>query len=152
MQHRHNTFITFTIIKSSSPHFVLHSSSDIWINHIYCTIILPSAWTWIIYRGFKERGQRYMSRLYKSIVLPHLDYCCCIWDQPHKTYIDMLESVQSLAAHIVTNDASVTEFFMVLLSLSSFFQPHPQRCFSHKNSSPLYCLFVRTQHLTSSTR
>lgn len=55
---------------------------------------------------FRESGHHCLSRLYKAIVLPHLDYCCCVWDPHHTTHIQRLENVQSLAARIVTNDWS----------------------------------------------
>ena len=52
---------------------------------------------------FREGGRDCVSRLYRSVVLPHLDYCCCVWDPAHKIHSRKLESVPSFAAKIATN-------------------------------------------------
>ena len=40
--------------------------------------------------------------LYFSLVRPHLEYACTVWDPHHKTKIDKLEKVQNQAARFVT--------------------------------------------------
>ena len=40
--------------------------------------------------------------LYFSLVRPHLEYACTVWDTHHKTKIDKLEKVQNQAARFVT--------------------------------------------------
>ncbi len=49
-------------------------------------------------------SKRCMNGLYQSVVLPHLDYCSCVWDPPHETQLRKLESVQSFAAKITTGN------------------------------------------------
>ena len=55
-----------------------------------------------VYRVFGSSGQHCLARLYKSIVLPHLDYCSSLWDPQYQVHIKRLESVQTFAARIAT--------------------------------------------------
>ena len=57
-----------------------------------------------LYRFFRDSNPQFLARLYKAIVLPHLDNCC-VWDPPHVTNIAKIERVQSFAA-LVPNDCS----------------------------------------------
>ena len=75
-----------------------------WRPHILNTISKAKRLLGFTYRTFSQGGQQCLSRLYQSIVLPHLDYCSCVWDPPHKTHLKKLESVQSFAARIVTGN------------------------------------------------
>ena len=144
-----------------------------WKSHILHITSKARRLLGFLYRVFNEGGPCYLNKLYKSIVLPHLDYCCCVWDPPHKTHIEKLERVQSFAARVVsgnwTRDASELKSSLQWPSLASrrlhlklclchkivtgasiiepsFFPNAPRRCASHKNSLPLFRPYVRTLH------
>ena len=60
-------------------------SNDLsWRSHILSAISKAKRLLGFIYRVFRQGSQGCLSRLYRSIVLPHLDYCSCVWDPPHK--------------------------------------------------------------------
>ncbi len=80
-----------------------------WRTHICETISKSKRLLGFLYRVFREGGQKCLSRLYKSVVLPHLDYCSSVWDPPHKSHIKRLEGVQSFAARIASNKWSSDE-------------------------------------------
>ena len=110
-----------------------------------------------------EKG---LTRVYKTIVLPFLDYCSCIWDPPHGTHIKKLERVQNFAARIVKNVWSIPADVLLLeLKCPSLVQRRqyqklclcyrilqgysilPSTFFQrHKNSSTLFRPYVRTLH------
>ena len=50
-----------------------------------------SAW---ILRSFKSRSRTLMLQLWKSIVIPHLDYCSQLWNPHHANAIQQLEDLQ----------------------------------------------------------
>ena len=56
----------------------------------------------LLYRNFHQAYQktRGLTHLYKSLILPKLDYCSCVWDPHTASLIDSLESVQSFAAKL----------------------------------------------------
>ena len=55
-----------------------------------------------LYRSFKLADRRCLSHLYKSLVLPILDYCSCVWDPHLSGNVNKLEKVQTFAARLVT--------------------------------------------------
>ena len=150
-------------------------SADLsWRQHIHGIVSKAKCLLGFLYRVFGSSNRRCLSILYRSAVLPHLDYCSSVWDPPHKTHIQALERVQTFAARLVTNDwAGNGESLRALLGwpkLSTrrqfqklclcrrivtggslippcFFEPHPRPTSSHRNSSPLFRPYVRTlQH------
>jgi len=55
----------------------------------------------LIYRTFACKNKRIILRLYKSLVRPHLDYCCQVW-RPHLVKdINLLERVQKRATRMI---------------------------------------------------
>ena len=50
-----------------------------------------SAW---ILRSFKSRSPVFMLQLWKSIVIPHLDYCSQLWNPNNVSAIQQLEELQ----------------------------------------------------------
>ena len=153
-------------------------TSDLtWRHHISEITSKAKRLLGFLYRLFRDSNPHCLARLYKAIVLPHLDYCSCVWDPLHVTHIAKIERVQSFAARIVTNDWSresqelkselgwpslaKRRLFQKLcvcrkivsgnsIIPSDFFQTAPRKCASHKNSTPLYSPFVRTKHHKSS--
>lgn len=49
--------------------------------------------SWIL-RTFKTRQKNLMLTLWKSLVLPHIDYCCQLWTPDRKGHIQALEAIQ----------------------------------------------------------
>ena len=84
-----------------------------------------------LFRVFKEADEPFLSKLYKAIVLPHLEYCSCVWDPPFTKYITALECVQSFAARVVTNTCPLSLF----LWSSRFSGPRSVNAATFKNSA-----------------
>ena len=74
-----------------------------WNLHIAGTCSRARKLLGFIYRCFGVGSEpRALVKLYRTLVLPVLDYCSSIWDPLFKTLIDKLEKVQSFAACLVT--------------------------------------------------
>ena len=75
-----------------------------WRSHISSVCARAKKLTGFIYRTFKLAGSPCLSHLYKSVVLPVLDYSSrSIWDPPQKCHITALERTQNFAARVVSN-------------------------------------------------
>ena len=82
-----------------------------WNTHIANTCKSAKQKLGLLHRNFRQADQRTLSQLYKALVLPKLDYCCCVWDPATSTLNDQLESVQRFAAKLCTkrwSDPSVS--------------------------------------------
>ena len=80
-------------------------TSDLsWRRHISEVTSKAKRLLGFLYRIFRDSNPQCMAKLYKTIVLPHLDYCSCVWDPSHVTHIARIERVQSFAARVVLND------------------------------------------------
>lgn len=77
-----------------------------WSCHILDTVSKAKQLLGFLFRVFRDSSPHCLANLYKSIVVPHLDCCCCVWDPNRTIHIKWLEGVQSFAAKIVTNDWS----------------------------------------------
>ena len=56
----------------------------------------------VIKRNFTDRSQEVIIPLYKSLVRPHLDYCCQIWNPNYSKDVDLVEGVQRRATKLIT--------------------------------------------------
>jgi len=55
----------------------------------------------LIKRNFTDRSNETIIPLFKSLVRPHLEYCCPIWNPHYITDIKLAEGVQRRATKIV---------------------------------------------------
>ena len=56
----------------------------------------------LLHRHFHAGSPSCKSQLYKSLVLPILDYCSSLWDPNYAIHVNKPESVQKLAARFVS--------------------------------------------------
>jgi len=54
-----------------------------------------------IKRNFTDRTQSTLIPLYKSLVRPHLEYCCSVWNPHFRKDIELIEGVQRRATELV---------------------------------------------------
>ena len=73
------------ILMSNSGEFKDH------ISKVVSTVRDISAW---ILRSFKSRSPTLMLQLWKSMVIPHLDYCSQLWNPHSVSAIQQLEELQ----------------------------------------------------------
>ncbi len=73
-----------------------------WSSHISKVCAKAKSKLGMLYRHFHTADTSTLSFLYKALVLPHLDYCSCVWDPSSSGNINLLESVQKFAARLCT--------------------------------------------------
>ena len=74
-----------------------------WRDHILSVCARSKKLLRFIYRAFGVASKSCLNQLYKSLVLPVLDYSSAVWDPPHKIHQEVLEGVQSFTAKIVSH-------------------------------------------------
>ena len=78
-------------------------SSDLsWTAHIDSVCSKAKRQVGLLHRQFHNASPTCKDQLYKSLVLPILDYCSSLWDPNYATHVSKLESVQKFAARFVT--------------------------------------------------
>ncbi len=73
-----------------------------WTHHILDVCLKARRRLGFLYRSFTA-STGVLSRLYKTLVLPILEYCGSVWDPHQTTYISKLERVQCFAAKLATH-------------------------------------------------
>ena len=58
----------------------------------------------LIYRRLYKATPLARQKIYRSVVLPKLEYCAAVWDPHQSILIDELEKVQGFAGKVVTKD------------------------------------------------
>ena len=168
---------TFSRVPSVTYLGVSISSDLSWASHIETVCCKAKRQIGLLHRHFHAGSPSCKSQLYKSLVLPILDYCSSLWDPNYAVHVNKPESVQKLAARFVSgrwNDnydsllnclnwsELSTRRKKQKLSLRnrivkgysilppSFFTPHPFPHLRHNHSLPLYHPPCRsTAHLSS---
>ena len=101
ISHYAHSFLRRSFSSSSVTYLGVSISSDLsWASHIE-TVWCKAKWQiGLLRRHFHAGSPSCKSQLYKSLVLPILDYCSSLWDPNYA--INKLESVQKLAARFVS--------------------------------------------------
>ena len=56
----------------------------------------------MIKRNFTDMSKEVIIPSYKSLLRPHLEYCCQIWNPNYSKDIDLVEGVQRHATKLIT--------------------------------------------------
>ena len=80
----------------------LNFSTDLsWSHHIGLVCKKTRKLLRMLYRNFYHFSSSYiLVKLYKSLIRPHMEYACSVWDPHLKKDIQMLENVQKFALRI----------------------------------------------------
>ena len=162
----------------SVPYLGVILSKDLtWNDHINSVCLDAKHRVGFLYRQFHLTGIPCLYQLYKSLVLPSLDYCSSVWDPSSALYTDKLESVQDFATKVITKQWNTpyndclrllnlprlsTHHMRQKLSLCyrivtgqsiippRFFTPHPCPHLRYNHHLPLYYPSFRTSAHKSS--
>ena len=77
-----------------------------WNGHISTTCAKARQQLGVIHRNFNQADSTTLLNLYRTLVLPTLDYCSSVWDPQSTGLIKKLESVQRFAARNITKQWS----------------------------------------------
>ena len=148
-----------------------------WAAHIDIICCKAKRQIALLHRHFHAGSPSCKAQLYKSLVLPILDYCSSLWEPNYSIHVNKLESVQKVAARFVTGkwhdnyDSLLSHLNWTELSTMqkrqkvllcnrnlrgysilplSVFTRHPFPHLRHNHSFPLYHATCRsTAHLSS---
>ena len=83
-------------------YFGLNFSTDLsWSHHIGLVCKKTRKLLRMLYRNFYHFSSSHiLVKLYKSLIRPHIEYACSVWDPHLKKDIQMLENVQKFALRI----------------------------------------------------
>ena len=109
LNHHQNVYLVFDgtpIPQVNSIKYlgVILSHDLSWARHIDSVCMTAKHRVGFLYRQFHLAGPSCLTQLYKSLVIPILDHCSCVWDPNYTLYIDKLESVQRFATKVILRD------------------------------------------------
>ena len=64
----------------------------------------------MIHWKFHQSSPQVRSKLYSSVILPKLEYCCSVWGPHQQKYMYKLDSVQRCACRVTTKDWSTEHY------------------------------------------
>ncbi len=67
-----------------------------WSQHITNTVRSSKQQLGLLHRKLKDASQQSKLKIYRSTVLPKLEYCAAVWDPHQSTLTKQLENTQSL--------------------------------------------------------
>ena len=139
---------TAVSVSDSVKYLGVTITSDLsWNRHVSNICLSARKKLGLLYRTFHLCDQQSLSRLYKVLVLPKLDYCCCVWDPSTSVLVKRLESVNKFAAKICTKrwsgPSSLSHLGWSDLSIRHKIQKIMLcRRILHKHYHSTYCLFL----------
>lgn len=84
-----------------------------WKHHIDKITMKANKSLGFVRRNLSQGSRKVKELAYFTLVRPHLEYACCVWDPYRQSHINQIEQVQRHAARFVTRDyrytSSVTE-------------------------------------------
>ena len=151
------------------------SSNLSWTAHIDSVCSKAKRQVGLFHRHFHNMSPSCKDQLYKSLVLPTLDFCSFLWDPNYATHVNKLESVQKFGARFVTRRWSdnynsllshlkwpklntrrkkqkllLRNRILNNCSIPSLFTPHPSPHLRHNHPFALYYPTCHsTAHLSS---
>ena len=75
-----------------------------WSRHVHNISSKAKQQIGLIYRRLYQATPLAHQKIYRSVVLPKLEYCAAVWDPHQSILIDELEKVQGFAGKVVTKD------------------------------------------------
>ena len=81
---------------------VILSSDLTWSKHIERTCKKANRSLGLLHRKFSQAQPSLRKKIFRSVILPQLDYCSSVWDPHLKKDISALDKVQKFAARVVT--------------------------------------------------
>ena len=75
-----------------------------WNRHIDITTARASSMIGFLRRNLHNAPRNVKLQAYKSLVRPHLEYCCTVWDPFTQRNISKIQAVQNRAARFICND------------------------------------------------
>jgi hypothetical protein len=92
-------------IVSHHPYLGVELSSKLkWTDHINNIVAKANRSLWFIRRNFWRCPKSVKQQLYFSLVRPHLEFACAVWDPHTSSDIQRLEAIQRRAARFVSKD------------------------------------------------
>ena len=99
------TLSEHTISPSTSVKYLgITITSDLsWSQHVGITCSAAKRQLGLIHRRLHHAPTSVRRKIFTSVVLPKLEYCCAVWDPHLKKDISALESVQKFAGRVITH-------------------------------------------------
>ena len=82
---------------------VILSSNLTWSKHINTICKTAKCHLGLIHRKLHQASPQARHTIYRSTILPKLDYCCSVWDPHHSNDIAALDRVQRFAGRVITH-------------------------------------------------
>jgi len=79
------------------------SSKLTWSKHINTICKTAKCHLGLIHRKLRQASPQARHTIYRSTILPKLDYCCAVWDPHHSNDITALDRVQWFAGRVITH-------------------------------------------------
>ena len=83
---------------------VILSDNLKWNRHIDAATAKASSIIGFLRRNLHNAPRQVKLQAYKSLVCPHLEYCCSVWDPFTQTNIKKIQAVQNRGARFILND------------------------------------------------
>lgn len=91
------------------------SSNLSWSDHIRATCKTTKCHLGLIHHKFHQAPAKLRHQIYRSTILPKLEYCSAVWDPHLVKDIQALESVHKFAGRIILNDWKLSYDWILLL-------------------------------------